>query len=252
MTRPDVRADSAAGVTNELAPGADYAAPDSGFDSVISTRILELIQERDLRAGDKLPTEAKIASEFSISRQKAREGLLHLESLGIVRSRQGSGRVLLDRSFHTIPALLGSGIDHSPSEILDMLAIRQVLEVGFLPAVVMTIDKASLGRIWVAADGMRARARAGESFAKEDQAFHDALFSCLDNQLLISLLQKFWNLFEDIDEDVLRHKENTDETIRHHQNVLLAVERGDAALAQFHMNVHFYEIREILVDFAYR
>jgi DNA-binding FadR family transcriptional regulator len=229
---------------------AEEPSSTGSTEAAIRDQILDLIKDRGLQPGDRLPTEAEIAREFSVSRQRVRQGFLSLESQGIVQARQGSGRILLDRRFHTLPALLGSGIDRSAAEILDAVTVRQVLEVGFLPAAAEVIDRPALERMRAAIEEMTARAQKHEPFPEGDRAFHDALFSGLNNRLLESLLNKFWDLFEGIDQDVLRHREGADETIRHHQNILDALQRGDIAVAQFHMEMHFYDSVESLRDFV--
>ena len=218
--------------------------------SDVGQRILDMIRERNLRAGDRLPTEAETAQVLGLPRQKVRAGFLSLELQGIVRSRQGSGRVLLDRAHHTLPALLGSGVGHTNAELLDAVLVRRVLEVGFLPAAAEAIDEGALERMEQAIASMMARAARGEPFAEYDRAFHDALFSGLDNRLLWSLLSTFWNLLEKVDLALLRHREEAEETIRHHQNILDAVRRHDSALAQFHLDAHFYDSVESLRDLA--
>jgi DNA-binding FadR family transcriptional regulator len=219
-------------------------------EPAVRNLILGLIRDRGLRPGDKLPTEAEIAKVFTLSRQKVREGLHRLETLGVVRSRQGSGRILLDRTHHTLPALLAPLLEHSPGDILDAVVVRQVLEVGFLPSAIAVLSPESLETMRDTVHRMRARMEAGQPFPDEDREFHDALYRGLDNQLLTSLLDNFWRLFAGVDLDVLRHREGADETIRHHLNIIEAIERGDSAVAQFHMEMHFYDSVESMRDFV--
>jgi GntR family transcriptional regulator len=56
--------------------------------------ILAIIEREGLRPGDRLPTEAAIASRFGVARTTAREALKLLEQDGIVDVRHGSGRYL--------------------------------------------------------------------------------------------------------------------------------------------------------------
>jgi DNA-binding FadR family transcriptional regulator len=214
--------------------------------------ILALIRERGLRPGERLPTESEIARVFAVSRPKAREALRELESLGVVRSRQGSGRVLLDRQHHTLPALLGRGLQRSPSDVLDAVLVRQALEVGFLSSAMSVIDPAAIVRMRTSIDGMRARVAHGEPFPAEDRDFHDALFDGLHNRLLTGLLDNFWDLFAGVDLDVLRHRENPEDTIRHHVNIADAIEKGNFAVARFHLELHFYDSVESVRDFVAR
>ena len=43
---------------------------------------------------------------------------------------------------------------------------------------------------------MRQRAERGESFVDEDRRFHGTLFRCLDNRMLIRLIEVFWLAFD--------------------------------------------------------
>jgi len=218
----------------------------------LADAILELIKVQGLKPGERLPTEFEIARILQVSRPKAREALRELESLGVVRSRQGSGRVLLDRRHHTLSALLGPALDHTPGDILDALAVRQVIEVGFLSAAMNAADSATIAEMRRAIDGMRERAARGEPFPEEDRQFHEALFDGVGNHLLTTLLETFWGMFESVDLDVLRHRENPEDTIRHHENIADAVERGDFPVARFHLETHFYDSVESLRDFVVR
>jgi DNA-binding FadR family transcriptional regulator len=243
--------------TNESASvgsgdGVESVATEPALDIATSNQILGLVKGRGLRPGDKLPTEAEIAQVFAMPRQKVRAGLLRLESLGIVRSRQGSGRVLLDRVHHTLPGLLTPSLEHSPADVLDAVIVRQVLEVGFLPSAIEAIDSEAISRMRAAVEGMQQRAAEGKSFSASDRDFHDALYAGLNNHLLSRLLNNFWELLDGIDLEVLRHCETADEIIRHHRNILEAVERGEVGVGQFHLKMHFYDSVESLRDFSAR
>lgn len=231
---------------------SDKSANGAGgqVEVAIADQILELIKERKLRPGDRLPTELQLSKLFAISRQKIREGLLDLESIGLVRSRQGSGRVLLDRKSYSLPALLSRGIEHSPQDLLEAVIVRQVLEVGFLPSAIPLITDASLQRMHAALAEMKSRQAVGEPFPAADQAFHHELYKGLHNQLLNSLLENFWRLFESVDLDILRHRERADETVQHHERILHAIESGDANLARFYLETQFYDSVQSLRDFV--
>ena len=49
-----------------------------------------------LTVGNKLPTEAALALQFSVSRTVVREAVSRLKSIGLVDSRQGSGVFVKD------------------------------------------------------------------------------------------------------------------------------------------------------------
>jgi len=57
----------------------------------VTVQLVRGILNGSYRSGDKLPTERELAEDFSVSRHVVREALKRLETLGLVRIRQGSG-----------------------------------------------------------------------------------------------------------------------------------------------------------------
>lgn len=62
----------------------------------VAERILELVRNRTLRAGDQLPTERDLAASLRVSRPSVREAIRGLTLMGIVRSVQGGGAFIGD------------------------------------------------------------------------------------------------------------------------------------------------------------
>jgi GntR family transcriptional regulator, transcriptional repressor for pyruvate dehydrogenase complex len=58
---------------------------------IVSRELRRLIDTGELKAGDQLPTEAKLAQQFGVNRSTVREGIRQLENEGLV-SREGRKR----------------------------------------------------------------------------------------------------------------------------------------------------------------
>ena len=56
------------------------------YESAIE-QIMDLIRNRELKPGDKLPPERELAEKFSISRGSLREAFRVLESRGLIKSK---------------------------------------------------------------------------------------------------------------------------------------------------------------------
>ena len=61
----------------------------------ITNTLRERIVSGEIVAGDKLPSEAALVAEFGASRTVVREAMQRLQSLGLVRTRRGSGSYAL-------------------------------------------------------------------------------------------------------------------------------------------------------------
>lgn len=74
----------------------------------VSDEILHRIVSGAYPAGLRLPSEADLGSQLACGRSTVREALRHLTGLGVVRSRRGSGAMVLDFRREGTPALLPS------------------------------------------------------------------------------------------------------------------------------------------------
>ena len=80
------------------------------------------IQQRKIKPGDKLPTEAEIMKEWGVSRTVVREALSKLQAASLVETRHGVGTFVLDPPMQ-------SGFRIDPSEIETAVDVLAVLEL---------------------------------------------------------------------------------------------------------------------------
>jgi DNA-binding FadR family transcriptional regulator len=203
---------------------------------------MRVIRDRNIEPGQRLPTEAAFCAILGISRPALREALSALETLGAVAVRKGSGRVLMPLNFGALLGNLGGLFTLRESRVLDLLAVRQVLEVNILPAAMLKCSAANLAELGRVVDTMETLARNGQHFAAQDRRFHGLLYLDFGNETLTGLLDLFWQLFCAIDPNVLAHKERLEETADHHRRILTALRAGDIRKAQYHLETHFYDI----------
>jgi DNA-binding FadR family transcriptional regulator len=96
----------------------------------LATAILRRIVGGAYPAGLRLPAETDLAAEFDCGRSTVREALRHLAGMGLVRSRRGSGAMVLDFRKEGTPALLpafleAGNFDHPPAIMAaELLRIR--------------------------------------------------------------------------------------------------------------------------------
>lgn len=99
----------------------------------VSDVILKRIVSGAYPAGLRLPSEADLGSQLACGRSTVREALRHLTGLGVVRSRRGSGAMVLDFRREGTPALLPSyvlaGRFDRPAGALarELLGVRTVI-----------------------------------------------------------------------------------------------------------------------------
>lgn len=94
----------------------------------VVNHVLDMIEQGELKPGDRLPVEREFAESLGISRVPLREGISALAALGIVERRQGDGNYIagfspdiLGRILRTYTLLEGSLAD-------DLFEARSVVE----------------------------------------------------------------------------------------------------------------------------
>ncbi|WP_339938712.1 FadR/GntR family transcriptional regulator [Undibacterium luofuense] len=160
--------------------------------------IKQYIEKNNLREGDALPPEGKLAEELGISRPSLREAVKALESLGIIESRHGEGIYVKPFTFDSILENLPYSMITNDSQISDLLYVRTYLEVGALSSVVKNIQPENILKLRRLAEKMLEKARQNETFADEDREFHAEMYRCLDNRFLLALIDLFWNIFNNM------------------------------------------------------
>ena len=113
----------------------------------LQEHVREYIIANALRPGDPLPTEAQLAEQLGVSRPILREGLRALESLGIIYSRRGEGRFVSSFRLEPIFESFAYGALFEANQILDLLEVRERLEVSFIADVIAVIDENSLEQL---------------------------------------------------------------------------------------------------------
>jgi DNA-binding FadR family transcriptional regulator len=220
----------------------------------IQLAIKRYILDEGLRANDLLPPEGKLAAELGVSRTAVREAVKALESLGLLEARPGIGLVVRPFSLHPLLdnlaySILFDRVDRGM--VVALLDVREGLESAFVGRVAATAREDQLRVLRSIVDRMAERASQGQAFPEEDRLFHRVLYRQLGNELLLKLLDVFWEVWQRLREEVMRPEPESNDPIRTwegHRRIVEALERQDAVGAQQAIVAHFAGTREQLLQ----
>lgn len=215
----------------------------------LTVKIKELIQENELQAGDKLPSERLLAELFKVSRPPIREALRTLASQGLIMTRASGGTYLqTDLLNWPTQALnpLNQFIFDDPHYRYDVLEARLALEksTARLAALRATSkDKEAIQRCY---DIMMNHQQNGEATlaAKADTEFHLAIAQASHNVVLLQIMRGLFNLLLTNVEHNRRtiFADNNPETIaalsQQHTDLLHAILAADATQAEQAVSHH--------------
>ena len=203
----------------------------------------EFILLRNLRSGDKLPTEGELADELGVSRNTVREALRSLQALGIVDIRHGHGTYVRDIALTSLADSLtfwGRLSERDGLEGVQPIAeVREVLETNLIGVVIHLLQDSDLHEMDDSVQEMRTRAAKGLHASDADRRFHEILYRPLDNWVHFYLMRAFWDAYTAVSKDSPRPKRDPAQIAQQHQDILDALKRRDAEAAQQAMTVHF-------------
>ena len=171
------------------------------------------IADNGLSGGDPFPAEGDLARSLGVSRNSVREAIKALESLGMLETRRGIGVFVREFSLDALIDNLPYGLGRSLRDITS---------------------------------AMRQRAERGESFVDEDRRFHGTLFRCLDNRMLIRLIEVFWLAFDRAADFFNTDNPDPMQTWRDHDAIVAAVADKNVDEARKRLALHYRGISNVI------
>lgn len=213
----------------------------------LQSDIMDLILDRELEAGDPLPTENELALALGVGRNTLRESLKVLQALGVIEIRHGFGMFVAPINFDALTdGLTFRGrlsLRHKGEEALQLVDVRQALESGLIGSAMDAMTSSQLAAVEDSVAKMEQLAAAGEAFVEADAEFHRRLFEPLNNDLLVNLLVVFWNVYRQIHLELGAGAEDLMETAAVHRRIYESVADGDKVQAAERLDRHFDGIR---------
>ncbi len=201
-------------------------------------QIENAISTRELRPGDRLPSERELMLTFEVSRSTIREALRVLESTGLVRSRPGDprGPEVLQAS----PAMLTKTVNRLVR--LDTIALSELVEFRIMlegTACALAAQHRTgeqLEAMQSAVDSMEAAITRGPmAFSQADVAFHVSIWAASHNQLMQICGEATRGALIDMVTDGLDRSPDSEAKMRlslsHDREILAAISAGDGAKA---------------------
>jgi GntR family transcriptional regulator, transcriptional repressor for pyruvate dehydrogenase complex len=213
-------------------------------------QLREMIFSGQLTQGQRLPTEAQLGSWFGVSRSTVREALRLLVAENLIRTEKGAG----GGSFVTLPTL-----DHVSDflarnvELLsktDDVTLPQFLEARELIEV-FAVRQVAISHTDEDLEALRATLLPAESgLGVEDQylhnrEFHMVLVDASGNALLRIAAQPIFTVLHTHMSRSTMSTDFTETACNRHEEIIDAIEAGDADLAEEKMRSHLTELEKV-------
>src|SRR5437588_251400 len=150
--------------------------------------LLDLIARQGLRAGDSLPAEMTLASEFGVSRQVIREALKALQGQGVIEILNGKGALVRPVDSSALVVFFQRAVRLDQRTIVELIEVRKGIEIQCAMLAAERRLPAELERMSEIVARMGQQIGEPESYSELDLELHLAIASATHNAMLYHLI----------------------------------------------------------------
>ena len=215
----------------------------------VTEQLMDLIA-RDLRPGDKLPSENQLAVELQVSRPSVREGLSALQALGLVESRKGQGTFVRAIGLESAIRRDLIGLLLLEDDWHEVQATRRILECE-----VAALASGQPGEAWEPMESILARFEdllvvgdVGDDLYDLTWDFHTMLAEVAGNRVLYRLLHVLRSLSRTAQLGIYWPFIDPVQEIEAHLELYRMVRFQDRATARAAMQMHLVTVDRVMQD----
>jgi GntR family transcriptional repressor for pyruvate dehydrogenase complex len=210
-------------------------------------RIKEMILAGELSPGDRLPPEKELSERLGLSRSSLREAVKALEVIRVLDVRRGDGTYVTSLEPRLLLEAMSFVVDlHDDQSVLEIFAVRRILEPAASALAAAKADDAALARLREAVAQVD-HAAGVEDLVAHDLEFHRGIADATGNTYLASLIDslsshtvraRIWR--------GITQEGAVERTLQEHHAILDAIGEHDAELASALTVVHVSGIEQWL------
>ena len=206
----------------------------------IINRLRDLINQKNLEPGDKLPSERSLAEKFNVSRNNLRIALQTLEYYGLVKSIPQSGTFIAEIGIIALNGMIEDILRLSPPSFRALVETRINLELEGVKWAAFRRSDADINNMENALANYSDKVIRGEEAVQEDLLFHLAIATASGNAMLNSFMLKITpEITNNFEKHHVCDKDSAFRGIQEHKNILDAIKEKNPEGAEKAMKEHF-------------
>lgn len=170
--------------------------------------IQSYIEENDLKAGDKLPSQEKLLEMMGVSRTSLREAMKTLEARNVLKVCNGKGVYVNEKQDNAFLTLID--FTKEKGNLLEALEIRRILEHEIIRMVIQRATNEELEELGEITGILMKKYLNGERHAMEDKKFHNMIYRLSHSEVMYQLIlsirhimDQFWQYPLDMEDPFL-------------------------------------------------
>lgn len=207
----------------------------------VARKLQGMILSGELKPGAKIPSQRELASRFGVSRASLREGLMTLETLGLVKTEPGRGTFVSAEKPSSSRSLSKWRFAGSHS-VVDVFQTRVMLEGRIAELAADAITSADAARLDALTARMEETFSSGDllSNVEADLEFHGLIASACRNRMMVDMYQSVLAELTETQRQPIPKTapERMAQSIAEHRRIVAALRAGDGSAARAAMEAH--------------
>ncbi|MDZ3832713.1 MAG: FCD domain-containing protein [Sphingopyxis sp.] len=211
----------------------------------VADEIRRLILEGIYPPGTRLPGERELSERFEVSRVTIREAEIALQATGWIHIRTGAGAYVASE----LPGNNGRLPEVSAFELTEA---RSLFEAEAAALAAPTISAETLARLEELLDAMADEQASEDEISAIDREFHMTIAAASNNKAIIHVIESLWRMRMELPDVRTSHsmvcRKDGKARQAEHADVVVALQKRDAAGARLAMRRHFNRLLESMLD----
>ncbi|WHY90949.1 FadR/GntR family transcriptional regulator [Neobacillus cucumis] len=206
--------------------------------------LCDLIQNKNLKPGDPLPSERELAKWLEVSRTSVREALQTLSEKGIITKQIGKGAFVKKNPFvedREISKSLMMSMDVNNS--LELLEFRKAIEVEIAYLAAKRIQSCDIQILEKSLIDLEVCIKMESSIVVPDLVFHGTLARSINNEVMIQTYNSISDFFKRVRIEMAVY-DDVQNALYYHQQILNAIKNGEAERSSKLMREHIEDVQQ--------
>jgi GntR family transcriptional repressor for pyruvate dehydrogenase complex len=234
-------------INNKIMSTTDFGTIErSALPDQIAERILQMIKDRQLKPGDKLPPERDLSAMMNVGRPALREALRALSLMNVIEIRQGTGAYVTQLDTAQLVQHLDFVFSLNDAAIMDLFDARKIVEAGTAELAAQRTTDEDVALLEASLQKSADSAHDPELFLFADLELHTLIATIARNPILLRFIESIHQLGLVSRRRTGRLGGVTDQSMSDHRHIVEALKARDPKAAREAMLAHLGNVEKKL------
>jgi DNA-binding FadR family transcriptional regulator len=215
----------------------------------VFARLKLMIETGELKAGDDMPSERELMERYGVGRPAIREAMQALAGKGLVEISQGERakvlRITAESIFRQVDLPAKLMLSGSSDSLEHLKSARIFFERGMIREAAARATPEQIAELRALLDKQRDSLGDSDAFIEADMEFHQCIAEISGNPIFAAVSGAMLGWLKSYHTEMLIWTGRENFTLAEHEEIIRAIEKGDADIAEKAMIKHLERSRAL-------